>query len=40
MSRIEIPISEREPFAGGHPFEQAGPYERLRGRRQGGHVHG
>ncbi len=32
MSRIEIRISECAPFAGGHVFEQAGPYERLKGR--------
>ncbi len=29
---LELRISEREPFADGHPFEGAGPYERLVGR--------
>ncbi|HSS63669.1 MAG TPA: alpha/beta hydrolase domain-containing protein [Gammaproteobacteria bacterium] len=32
MSRVEIRISERAPFAGGHAFEQSGPFERLKGR--------
>jgi hypothetical protein len=32
VGRIEIRISERVPFAGGHAFEKAGPYERLKGR--------
>ena len=29
---LELRITEREPFANGHPFEGAGPYERLVGR--------
>ena len=29
---LELRITEREPFADGHPFESAGPYERLVGR--------
>ena len=29
---LELRITEREPFADGHPFEGAGPYERLAGR--------
>ena len=29
---LELRITEREPFADGHPFEGAGPYERLVGR--------
>jgi len=32
MRRIEIRISERTAFAGGHAFGQIGPYERLKGR--------
>ena len=31
-NRIELAISERRPFAGGHVFDDAGPYERIRGR--------
>ena len=29
---LELQITRREPFADGHPFEDAGPYERLLGR--------
>ena len=29
---LELRITEREPFADGHSFEDAGPYERLVGR--------
>ncbi|MDD9983032.1 MAG: hypothetical protein OXU81_17035, partial [Gammaproteobacteria bacterium] len=29
---LELQIARREPFADGHPFEDAGPYERLVGR--------
>ena len=29
---LELRIAERKPFADGHPFEDAGPYERLVGR--------
>ena len=29
---LELRVAEREPFADGHPFEGAGPYERLVGR--------
>ena len=29
---MELQITRREPFADGHPFEDAGPYERLLGR--------
>ena len=29
---LELSIARREPFARGHPFEGAGPYERLDGR--------
>ena len=29
---LELRITEREPFADSHPFEGAGPYERLVGR--------
>jgi hypothetical protein len=31
-SRIEIKITERVPFAGGHEFGDTGAYERLKGR--------
>ena len=31
-NRIEFRINERQPFAGGQPFGDAGPYERLSGR--------
>ena len=31
-NRIELAISERRSFAGGHGFDDAGPYERIRGR--------
>lgn len=31
-SAIVLSVEQREPFAGGHAFGGAGPYERLRGR--------
>jgi hypothetical protein len=32
VSSVRIHIDDRRPFAGGHRFGEAGPYERLTGR--------